>query len=317
MRQSITGVLILFCWILISCNTTHDAKSEQKAESLVKEIYAEYLVFYKNNDYNKCLGSLNKILRLCRKYQFGVETEYSMLDRKQFILHRTGKFKKALKAAFELEELSAQTQRGPSSWDYLKIADSYLGLNDMANALKYIEKAVLERGFENYRYLSGESYLKLKDNKGFKDVVDVMKSRIGLDLPARDFSIPLTTGDEFTLTDNIGSVVLIDFWDMKCAPCIKSIPELNRLFSEYNREGLEIIGISLDTDKDALLSFIKEKGMKYPVACSFLGWSDSIAIRYNIKATPSTWLVDRTGTLRYYNPDGADLEQLICELLKE
>jgi thiol-disulfide isomerase/thioredoxin len=95
-----------------------------------------------------------------------------------------------------------------------------------------------------------------------------------------------------------GKVVLIDFWATWCAPCIKQVPALRRLFAEYHKHGFEIIGVSLDRDEDRqkLVEFVSREGMTWPQHFGG-GWQNEFVVRYAVNAVPTTFLLDTTGRL--------------------
>ena len=95
------------------------------------------------------------------------------------------------------------------------------------------------------------------------------------------------------------------------------MPNLKDVYSEFKDCGLEIIGISLDTDSKLLEEYLKETALPWKIACSLEGWSDNTAKLYKVNATPSTWLIDRKGILRYCDLRGATLRQAIEELMRE
>ena len=95
------------------------------------------------------------------------------------------------------------------------------------------------------------------------------------------------------------------------------MPNLKEIFKDFKDRGLEIIGISLDTDKQLLEGYLKEVALPWKITCSLEGWSDNTVKLYKISATPSTWLVDRKGIMRYYDVRGAKLRQAVEELIKE
>ena len=55
---------------------------------------------------------------------------------------------------------------------------------------------------------------------------------------------------------------IVDFWATWCGPCIRSIPHLTRLQKEYELEGLQVIGISVDADTDLVKTFCPKAGPK-------------------------------------------------------
>jgi len=80
---------------------------------------------------------------------------------------------------------------------------------------------------------------------------------------------------------------------------------------------LEIIGISLDTNKETLQDFLKKNNIPWKIACSYNGWQDETAILYAINATPSTRLIDRDGILQYYNLKDEELKAAVGTLIEE
>jgi peroxiredoxin len=240
------------------------------------------------------------------------------LDNQHFSLMEQGKYEESLKVAFKMEEMSRQTADSIKPWYYLKIADSYNGMQNYQKSIEWIGKAVNEKGFKNYKIFLKPKYEHLQTDSTFQKLVNTMRDRIGLDHPAKDFTIPLVNGDSITLSSLKGKVVLIDFWDVRCAPCIKALPELKIYYEQFNNNGFEILGISLDTEKDLLSKFINKNKLPWKIACTYKGfYKDESSILYGINATPSSWLVDRKGILRYNEMKGEELKTAIESLIKE
>ena len=65
----------------------------------------------------------------------------------------------------------------------------------------------------------------------------------------------LTIESSVTLDSLKGKVVLINFWATWCGPCRMEIPDFNELYRDYNDKGLEVLAISIDDGRDALLNF--------------------------------------------------------------
>lgn len=62
--------------------------------------------------------------------------------------------------------------------------------------------------------------------------------------------------------------VLVAFWATWCPPCIKEMADLQQLYERYRAQGLEIIAISINTDRADVDEFLKKRGLTYPMAMS-------------------------------------------------
>lgn len=112
---------------------------------------------------------------------------------------------------------------------------------------------------------------------------------------APDFALPTTDGKTLKLSDLRGKIVILDFWATWCPPCRKGIPDLIDLKNKYGKKGLEIVGISVDTDtKNQVVPFMKEKGINYPVVYG----NQSVYMQYGgIRAIPTTFVIDPHGKI--------------------
>jgi peroxiredoxin len=257
------------------------------------------------------------LLFSCKEVKAPMDDLESM-DNRHFELMKQGKYEESLTIALNMEEKARQLGDTLKPWYYLKIADSYNGMKNYKKSIEWISKAVNEKNFNNYKIFQNAKYEYLQSDTAFQKLVCVMKDRIGLNRPAKDFEVSLINGDSFKLSSYLGKVVLIDFWDVRCAPCIKALPELKSLYEQFHGEGFEIIAISLDKDKELLMKFLDKNSLMWPISCSFKGFNhDETALIYGINATPSTWLVDRKGILRFNEIKGDELKAAIELLLKE
>jgi len=114
-----------------------------------------------------------------------------------------------------------------------------------------------------------------------------------------------------------GKVVIVDIWATWCEPCKKAFPKLQELHVKYKSAGLEIIALSADDEKDGIASFAKQYGAKFPVC-----WDESKKVikKYEPKTMPSTYILDKTGKVRfthsgYHEGEEAEMEKEIKSLL--
>lgn len=108
------------------------------------------------------------------------------------------------------------------------------------------------------------------------------------------FSSLSNAGDGVDLTDHKGKLVLLDFWASWCVPCRRSFPWMNEMQEKYADEGLVIIAVNVDNDPSDAEEFLQ----KYP-ANFLIAYDDDrqLVRQYAIEAMPSSFLIDRDGTL--------------------
>ncbi len=114
--------------------------------------------------------------------------------------------------------------------------------------------------------------------------------------PAPPFSLPsLTGGGKKALADYRGSVVLLNFWATWCGPCRREMPALDRLARRYRDQGLTVLGISLDEEPAVVKSFIRRLDVRFPILHDP---EQEVARAYKVFAYPTSFLLDRQGTVR-------------------
>lgn len=99
----------------------------------------------------------------------------------------------------------------------------------------------------------------------------------------------------FDLAEHQGNVVVVDFWASWCVPCRRSFPWLNDMHAKYAEQGLVVVGVNLDANREDATAFLQE----YPA--DFLIYFDNNAVlakEYGVEAMPSSFVIGRDGQVK-------------------
>ena len=124
------------------------------------------------------------------------------------------------------------------------------------------------------------------------------RPQVEVGAPAPRYAATTLAGDSATTASLTGKVVLLNVWATWCAPCRDEIPYLQSLYEKHRGEGLEIIGVSVDTrgQEAEIREFATQFRMTYPI------WRDPderVQSIFLALGVPASYLIDRTGVLRW------------------
>jgi cytochrome c biogenesis protein CcmG, thiol:disulfide interchange protein DsbE len=125
----------------------------------------------------------------------------------------------------------------------------------------------------------------------FKALELIKPARTG---PADDFTVASPDGKQLRLGDHRGQVIFLNFWATWCRPCVEEIPAIEWLYQRYRDKGFTVIAISVDSDIGPVPPFIKQHRATFSI-----GHDPRMAVadRYDVRALPSSYLIDRRGNL--------------------
>jgi peroxiredoxin len=127
---------------------------------------------------------------------------------------------------------------------------------------------------------------------------------------APDFTVTTLDGKAIKLGELKGKRVVVDFWATWCPPCVMEIPHFIQLRSDSPADELVIVGISSE-DATTLKSFVKKKGINYPIASE-----DDLPAPYNeVSSIPTTFMIDRKGVIQEVLVGYHDFEKLKAHAL--
>lgn len=129
--------------------------------------------------------------------------------------------------------------------------------------------------------------------------------------PAIDFSLTDQYGNIHTLSDYKGKVVFLNFWATWCPPCVREMPDIEKIYKEYgeNNEDVIILGVAnpsssaypnnADESKEDIIAFLDDNNYSFPVVFDETG---DLLREYYINAFPTTFLIDKNGNVYGYVP---------------
>lgn len=118
-------------------------------------------------------------------------------------------------------------------------------------------------------------------------------------------------GKPLSVTAFKGKVLLVEFWATWCGPCVRELPNVIKAYQKYHDKGMEIVGVSLDDDEDAVRGFIKKNKIPWQQFFDGKGRQNKLAEKYGINGIPATYLLDKEGKIIAKNLRGGELtEQL-------
>lgn len=150
-----------------------------------------------------------------------------------------------------------------------------------------------------------ENYSHLISDTSIYNFIMEEKERVLDEYQGRSFLVKGDTASNFFLSDIDGNlvkltdfknkVVLLNFWGTYCSPCIKSIPDKNKLVKEFSSEEFELVNIIIDSNLDRWKEILQENNFQGTHLVCKGNWNEILRSKYNIKSIPHYTLIDKKG----------------------
>jgi peroxiredoxin len=189
----------------------------------------------------------------------------------------------------------------------------YWTLEDPINAYKVFRQVSAEYPEVVLENSTTDFLAMLKDQSERKQIRDTLTPGA----PFPDFNEKDLQNKSLSLSNYKGKVVLVDFWATWCPPCVASVPEIQKLYNKYHSKGFEVVGISLDVEKDALEKFVKVRKLPWPQHFDGNRFDGPLALKYGVNQAPTTYLIGRDGKIIKEITPADELEDEIANALKK
>lgn len=131
---------------------------------------------------------------------------------------------------------------------------------------------------------------------------------------APPFSVTTLDGQQISLDNLKGKVVLIDFWATWCGPCREALPRVRDIAKEFQGQPLVVLSVSLDTDQGKWKDFVAKNKMTWPQYYDG-GFQGRVATMFDVHAIPQTFTIDSNGVLEDRHIGDAGMDSTLKKLV--
>ncbi|HBJ35933.1 MAG TPA: hypothetical protein DDZ51_14530 [Planctomycetaceae bacterium] len=133
--------------------------------------------------------------------------------------------------------------------------------------------------------------------------------------PAPDFSLDLLDGGKFTLSQQRGKIVVLDFWASWCGPCMQAMPMIDETVKAFDRDDILLVAVNLQETAEPIRAVLQRLKLDPQVALDIDGVA---AARYQANAIPQTVVIDQDGTVkRLFVGGGPKLGPQLAEAIEQ
>lgn len=210
--------------------------------------------------------------------------------------------KDSLSSAYQMEATKLEEIKKRFVWDNPNTLESAILLS--------VKRAEWNR--DSVGSIFSRMNKKIQDSKYGKLTSEYLELRINPQIGDSyiDFSLKNNNDETVSLSQLKGNFTLIDFWASWCKPCRQENPNLIELYNKYHTKGFQIIGASMDRDKDKWIQAIKKDSLPWANVIDLVGpQSNNIFFIYNVKAIPDNVLINPDGIVIARNIRGVELKK--------
>ncbi len=133
---------------------------------------------------------------------------------------------------------------------------------------------------------------------------------------APDFKLKTPDGETIQLSDLRGQPVLVNLWATWCPPCRAEMQTLETVYNDYKGQGFTVLAVNMTSqdDPNLVMPFVRERGLTYPILLDEKG---EVAKAYQMKSLPSSFFINRDGTINEVVIGGPMAEALLRTRIEE
>jgi thiol-disulfide isomerase/thioredoxin len=148
-----------------------------------------------------------------------------------------------------------------------------------------------------------------------KRIEKLRSVREGEDAPL--FTQNDTLGNPVSLKNLRGKYLLIDFWASWCGPCRAENPNIVEAYEKYKDSGFDILGVSLDRNKERWIAAIAEDNLAWTHVSDLKYWDNEASKLYAVSSIPANFLLDPNGVIIAKDLRGEELQGKLEKIFSE
>jgi peroxiredoxin len=118
-----------------------------------------------------------------------------------------------------------------------------------------------------------------------------------VDKPAPNFELTGMDGSAYRLSSFRGRVVFLNFWATWCEPCQRELPAFQQFAASQPKNGPIILAVNVAETTDTVKNFLSEHQVS--ALTVLMDAKQDVFSAYNIDRMPTTYVIDKTGVVRY------------------
>ena len=132
-------------------------------------------------------------------------------------------------------------------------------------------------------------------------------NRLETPVQAPDFSLDDMDGEQHSLRDYRGKVIMLNFWATWCPPCRREIPSMESIYQDMGDKGFVVLGVNQFETPDYVFAYMGQLSV-FPTFPILFDSDSRISERYAVKGLPTTLLINRQGEVVYRAAGGRDFD---------
>ncbi|MEJ2411383.1 MAG: TlpA disulfide reductase family protein [Anaerolineales bacterium] len=160
-------------------------------------------------------------------------------------------------------------------------------------------------------------FLQARSGEPRNDYDDMTLAPVEVDQPAPELTLFDLDGNQVSLSDFVGEVVLLNNWATWCPPCRGEMPEFQAYYEKYQDKGFMVVAVEAGEPEEEVRRFVEEQGLEFTV---LLDPENLSLVTFQHSSLPASFVIDRQGHLRLAWLGAINtptLEKYVTPILKE